>query len=61
MGYERTGCVFCAFGCHLDKGENRFQRLRKTHPKLWLYCMKPCCYKGLGMAKVLRYMGVNYK
>ena len=32
-GCERTGCVLCGFGCHLEKGEGRFQRLKKTHPK----------------------------
>src|SRR3990172_4250078 len=29
-GWDRTGCVFCAFGCHLDKEPNRFQRLQDT-------------------------------
>ena len=31
-GCDRTGCVFCAFGCHLEKEPNRFQRLKQTHP-----------------------------
>ena len=35
MGYERTGCVFCGFGAHLEPSPNRFQRLAATHPKLW--------------------------
>ena len=38
-GCNRTGCVFCMFGCHLEKKPNRFQRLAKTHPKLYNYCM----------------------
>lgn len=38
-GCQRTGCVFCGFGAHLDKGETRFQRLAKTHPKQYEYCM----------------------
>ena len=38
---DRTGCVFCGFGCHIEKEPNRFQRLKETHPKLWNYCMKP--------------------
>ena len=37
---SRTGCIFCAFGCHLEKGETRFQRLAKTHPKQYEYCMR---------------------
>lgn len=32
-GCQRTGCVLCGFGCHLEKGESRFERLKKTHPK----------------------------
>lgn len=39
-GCDRTGCVFCGFGCHLEKGENRFQRLKRTHPNLYDYCMR---------------------
>lgn len=31
-GCERTGCVLCGFGCHLEKGEGRFEMLKKTHP-----------------------------
>jgi len=38
-GCQRTGCVFCGFGCHLEKGETRFQMLAKTHPKQYEYCM----------------------
>lgn len=38
-GCERTGCIFCGFGCHREKGETRFQRLAKTHPKQYEYCM----------------------
>lgn len=37
-GCQRTGCIFCGFGCHLDK-EPRFVRLAKTHPKQYEYCM----------------------
>ena len=38
-GCNRTGCIFCGFGAHLDKGETRFQRLAKTHPRQYEYCM----------------------
>ena len=60
-GYDRTGCVFCGFGCHLEKEPNRFQRLKVTHPKLWNYCMKPWDEGGLGMKEVLDYIGVKYE
>ena len=33
-GCQRTGCLLCGFGCHLDKGEGRFERLKRTHPKV---------------------------
>lgn len=36
---QRTGCVYCGFGFHLEKGETRFQRLAKTHPKQYEYCI----------------------
>lgn len=55
-GEKRTGCMFCMFGVHLEKGENRFQRMKKTHPKLWEYCI----YK-LNLKQVLDYIGVKYE
>lgn len=38
-GCSRTGCIFCGFGTHLEKGEGRFERLKRTHPKQYEYCM----------------------
>lgn len=61
MGYQRTGCIFCMFGCHLEPYPNRFQRLSQTHPKLYEYCMKPASEGGLGLAEVLDYVGVDYE
>ena len=69
-GADRTGCVFCMFGCHLEKEPNRFQKLAETHPKLYSYCINGGSdesgvwlpdNKGLGLGKVLDYIGVNYK
>lgn len=37
LGYERNGCMYCAFGVHLEKAPNRFQRLKLTHPKHHMY------------------------
>lgn len=68
-GCDRTGCIFCAFGAHLEKEPNRFQRLKKTHPKQYEYCLGGGEYvdgiwkpnkQGLGMARVLDYVGVKY-
>lgn len=36
-GCDRSGCVYCAFGLHLEKDITRFQRLQYTHPKLYEY------------------------
>jgi len=51
-GEQRTGCVFCPVGCHLDK-INRFQRLAVSHPKLHAYCMD-----ALGLGAFLDFIGV---
>lgn len=58
-GCERTGCVFCGFGCHNDKNPNRFQKLKLSHPDLWEYCMKDWDKGGLGMKNVLEYLGIK--
>lgn len=60
MGYERTGCMFCMYGIHLEKGENRFQRMQRTHPKQYDYCIRDEREGGLGMAKVLDFINVSY-
>lgn len=55
-GAKRTGCMFCMFGCHLEKEPNRFQRMKETHPKQYNYCMNE-----LGLKDVLEYIGVDYE
>ena len=40
-GCQRTGCVYCGFGAHCEKqGEERFLRLKETHPKQYEFCIK---------------------
>lgn len=56
MGYERTGCIFCAFGIMGDR--DRFLKLKATHPVQWAYCMKEREKGGLGMREVLDYIGI---
>ncbi len=56
MGEKRTGCMFCMFGCHLEKYPNRFQRMQKTHPKQYKFCMEK-----LGLKEVLKYLKIPYK
>ena len=36
---QRTGCIFCAYGLHNETGMTRFQRLSKTHPRQYEYCI----------------------
>jgi 3'-phosphoadenosine 5'-phosphosulfate sulfotransferase (PAPS reductase)/FAD synthetase len=70
-GCNRTGCIFCMFGCHLEKEPNRFQSLKETHPRQYEYCINGGEYneegkwqpskEGLGLAKVLEYIGVDYE
>ena len=55
-GVSRTGCMFCGFGCHLEKAPNRFQQLAITHPKQYDYIINT-----LGMGEVLDYIGVEYR
>lgn len=55
-GCTRTGCMFCMFGCHLEKEPNRFQQMKQTHPKQYEYCMDK-----LGLKEVLNYIGVPYE
>lgn len=44
-GCDRTGCIYCAFGLHLEKGETRFQKLKRTHPHQYDYCMRGGTWK----------------
>ncbi len=50
-GCERTGCIFCGFGAHLEKGEGRFKRLKRTHPRQYEYCMEGGGYDTDGLWK----------
>lgn len=70
-GCQRTGCMFCGFGAHLEKGINRFQRMKETHPKHYRFCVEGGQFdtldglwkptkEGLGYARVLDYIGVKY-
>lgn len=58
-GAQRTGCMFCMFGVHIEKEPNRFQRMKVTHPKQYEFCMKPTTEGGLGLEDVLDLIGVK--
>ena len=69
-GCERTGCIFSGFGAHLEKGEGRFERLKRTHPKQYDFCINGGAYddngiwkpdnKGLGMGHVFDVLNSLY-
>ncbi len=55
-GESRTGCMFCAYGLHMNKDMNKFQRMYFTHRRIYDYCIN-----NLGMKKVFEWYKVNYK
>ncbi len=69
-GCDRTGCIFCGFGTHLEKRESRFERLKRTHPRQYEYCMEGGAYdtdglwkptaQGLGMRHVFEEVNKIY-
>lgn len=69
-GEKRTGCVYCCFGADKkdENGETRFVRLKRTHPKLYSYCINGGRYqegkwvphKGLGLAHILNELEIDY-
>lgn len=55
-GVNRTGCIFCLYGIHLQKGKNKLQQLKETHPTLHEYCLNK-----IGLKEVCEYMNIEYK
>ena len=70
-GENRTGCAFCLFGCHKEKQPNRIQRLYYIDRKRYEYCVGGGEFndkgmwvpnnKGLGLAFVMDYMGIEWR
>lgn len=69
-GCERTGCIFCGFGCHREESPSRFERLKITHPRQYEYCIGGGEYnedgiwqpnkQGLGMGHVFEVLNQIY-
>ena len=53
-GEKRIGCMFCAFGVHLEKGKNRFQKMSVTHPRQHAIVMD-----RMGMRKPMEMINVK--
>lgn len=59
-GCSRTGCMFCGYGCHLEKpGEGRFERMKVTHPAIYDYIMRPTEKGGLGYKDIIDWINDN--
>ncbi|MDR0231060.1 MAG: phosphoadenosine phosphosulfate reductase family protein [Dysgonamonadaceae bacterium] len=57
-GCNRTGCMFCGFGCHLEKGMfNRFDMLNHIHPKAYQLFMN-YTNSGITYREALEYTGI---
>lgn len=69
-GCQRTGCIFCGFGCHREEPPSRFERLKITHPRQYEYCIGGGEYnedgiwqpskEGLGMGHVFDVLNSIY-
>jgi 3'-phosphoadenosine 5'-phosphosulfate sulfotransferase (PAPS reductase)/FAD synthetase len=61
-GESRTGCMFCLFGCHLEKEPNRIQRLELDYPAMYNYCIRDNedGNHGLGLGRVMELLGIPY-
>lgn len=55
-GCKRTGCMFCGYGCHLERSPGRFEIMKETHPKQYEYIMKPMQEGGLGYKEVIDWL-----
>lgn len=59
-GCKRTGCIFCMFGCHLQKpGEGKIETLKQTHPKIHEYLLRPWEAGGLNYKEVIDWLNEN--
>ena len=49
--------MFCGFGC-ARKQDERFVIMKKTHPKIYEYIMKPVEEGGLGYREVIDWLNL---
>lgn len=59
-GCQRTGCMYCGFGCHLHN-DQRFVKMKETHPKQYEWIMKKWEEGGLGYKDVIDWLNENGK
>jgi 3'-phosphoadenosine 5'-phosphosulfate sulfotransferase (PAPS reductase)/FAD synthetase len=58
MGFRRTGCLFCGFGCHIG-GDRRFYLLKKHKPKIYDHFMR-MTNSGISYREALQFCGVDF-
>lgn len=51
-GAQRTGCMFCGFGCTTKNWDN-LVKMKETHPKQYQFIMKPWDEGGLGYKDII--------
>lgn len=56
MGYKRTGCMFCMFGCTTKDHKDKFELMKHTHPQIYKYCMEK-----LKLDSVVKYINKEEK
>lgn len=56
FGEKRTNCMYCLFGCHLEKQPNKIQRMKLHHPSQYRYAMD-----NLNFGQVLNYLHIAYE
>jgi len=59
-GCDRTGCMYCGYGCHLNN-DQRFVRLKETHKQIYDYVFKPESEGGLGYKDKIDWININGK
>lgn len=57
---DRTGCVFCLYGISYEEGENRIERLKRTHNQLYNFLINKMNV-GKMLDEVNRLCGTNIK
>lgn len=54
-GCDRTGCMFCGYGCHLNN-DQRFVKMKETHPQIYDYIMRPESQGGLNYKEIIDWL-----
>lgn len=59
-GCDRTGCMLCGFGAHAEGHPNRFERIKKTHPKMYAL-LDTIKSNGVSYREALEWINENSK